>query len=352
MANKKTETVTENKSSRAAAAPAKNGVQNGVVAVAAATVAPGIDAKDSVYDAISKDLAAIGASDAQAKKIGSSPLGEGRGQDVVRLHATLRAADLLNGKLNRVFVSLQTALSEVDDHLHSDAATLTTQAERNAKHLLSSLSQAASDLDAAVKSAKSSLSDQLSKAQSALSDQVSKTQGALSDLASKNHSSITKTTEKAESALSDQLTKSTSSLTKTVKDAESALSEQVAEAQTALSGEIGESLADLQGRTTTVLETLKDSFTKLSRATAGSEENLKAQTNSFSSAVEELLTNVQNTLQKQTFEFREELTRQVDKRMNQADVAFAAVRADQEVIKALLTDIIKDRMGRAEPKYR
>ncbi len=334
MSNKKTEAVTESKAARAAA-PANH------VAVAAATVAPGSDAKDSVYEVVSKDLAAVGASDAQAKKIGASPLGEGRGQDVLRLHASLRAADLLNGKLNRVFASLQTALSEIDEHLHSDASSLTSQAERNTKSLLAATASAASELDAAVKSAKSSLSDQLSKAQASLSDQASKAQASLSDQASKNHT-----------ASSDQLTKSTSNLTKTIKEAESALSEQVAEAQTALSSELGDSLSDLQGRSDALLETVKDSFTKLSRATAGSEENLKAQTNSFSSAVEELLTNVQSTLQKQTFEFREELTRQVDKRMNQADVAFAAVRADQEVIKALLTDIIKDRMGRAEPKYR
>lgn len=345
MSAKKPEVILESKNGRSNGASA-------ALSVVAATVAPGVDAKDSVYDAVAKDLAAIGASDAQAKKIGSGPLGEGRGQDVVRLHASLRAADLLNGKMNRIFVSLQTALSDVDDHLHSDAASLTAQAEGNAKNLLAAIASASSSLDAALKSAKSALADQLSKTQAALGDQAAKNHAAVSDQLTKSTASLTKTAEKAESALSDQLTKSTSNVTKTVKEAQGALSEQVAEAQTALSGEIGESLADLQSRTTTVLDTLKDSFTKLSRATAGSEENLKAQTNSFSTAVEELLTNVQNTLQKQTFEFREELTRQVDKRMNQADVAFAAVRADQEVIKALLTDIIKDRMGRAEPKYR
>lgn len=40
--------------------------------------------------------------------------------------------------------------------------------------------------------------------------------------------------------------------------------------------------------------------------------------------------------------------RLLDKRFNQTEVAFASVRADVEVVKALLTDIIKSRIGRGE----
>ncbi len=309
--------------------------------VSPATISPGADAKDSVYDSVAKELATLATSDAQVKKIGSSPLGETRGQDVLRLHATLKGIDLLNGKVNRVFASLQTALADLDSHLHTDATSLTGQGDRQSSSILKAVAAAQADLNDAVSTAQSTLTAAVSKAQSSLSDQLTK-----------STASLTKTVDSAQSALSEQLSKSTSSITKTVKDAQAALSEQVAEAQTALSGEVAESLSDLSGRSDNLLNTMKDSFSKVLKATAGSEENLKSQTSSFSSAVEELLSNVQNTLQKQIFEFREETTRQVDKRMNQADVAFAAVRADQEVIKALLTDIIKDRMGRAEPKYR
>lgn len=306
MASKKTETVTiadkSEKNHKGSAAA------NGAVGLAPATVAPGIDAKDSVYEVVAKDLAAVGASDAQAKKISGSPLGETRGNDVLRLHAGLRASDLLNGKLNRVFASLQTALADLDSHLHIDASALSTQSERQTASLLKSLEAAQRALDEAVSSSQSTLTSAVSKAQAALGDQVSKA-----------YTGLAKTTEKAQASLSEQ---------------------------------VADGVTDLQKRNDALLATVKDSFTKLAKATAGSEENLKAQTNSFSTAVEELLANVQTSLQKQIFEFREETTRQVDKRMNQADVAFAAVRADQEVIKALLTDIIKDRMGRAEPKYR
>jgi len=119
-----------------------------------------------------------------------------------------------------------------------------------------------------------------------------------------------------------------------------------------LSRRIHDAQANVEERIGQFQAAVKASFDKLSRATAGTEENLRTQTDSFSKAVEELLLNVQNDLDKKILEFRDESTRLMDKRFNQVDVTFAAVRADQEVIKALLTDIIKDRMGRSEPRVK
>jgi hypothetical protein len=68
--------------------------------------------------------------------------------------------------------------------------------------------------------------------------------------------------------------------------------------------------------------------------------------------MEGLLSQLQSDFDRKIVEFRDEATRLIDRRFNQTDVAFAAVRADQEVIKALLTDIIKDRLGRAESRSR
>jgi gas vesicle protein len=133
---------------------------------------------------------------------------------------------------------------------------------------------------------------------------------------------------------------------------ESNLTEALSKAQTSLNRNVKDTGAEINGNVATLQQTVKDSFAKLSKATAGTEENLRSQTNAFSKAVEELLVNVQNDLNRKIGEFRDEATRQVDKRFNQSDVAFAAIRADQEVIKALLTDIIKDRMGRSEPRSR
>ena len=121
---------------------------------------------------------------------------------------------------------------------------------------------------------------------------------------------------------------------------------------TNLSRRVGEATSTIEERIGQFQSAVKASFDKLSRATAGTEENLRTQTDSFSKAVEELLLNVQNDLDKKIMEFRDESTRLMDKRFNQIDVTFASVRADQEVIKALLTDIIKDRMGRSEPRVK
>ncbi|GEM_PF-6569233 len=47
---------------------------------------------------------------------------------------------------------------------------------------------------------------------------------------------------------------------------------------------------------------------------------------------------------------RDEVVSLVDSRMNQADASFAALRGDVEVVKYLVMDLIKDRIGRADPK--
>ncbi len=113
-----------------------------------------------------------------------------------------------------------------------------------------------------------------------------------------------------------------------------------------LNTNINKTRNDLDATVEGLHKTVKDSFAKLAQATAGTEENLRSQTDAFSKAVEDLFSNVHSELDKKIIEFRDESTRLIDKRFNQADVAFAAIRADQEVIKALLTDIIKDRLGR------
>ena len=47
---------------------------------------------------------------------------------------------------------------------------------------------------------------------------------------------------------------------------------------------------------------------------------------------------------------RDELVALVDSRMNQSDASFAALRSDVEVVKFLVMDLIKDRIGRTDPK--
>jgi hypothetical protein len=47
---------------------------------------------------------------------------------------------------------------------------------------------------------------------------------------------------------------------------------------------------------------------------------------------------------------RDEVVSLVDSRMNQTDASFAALRGDVEVVKYLVMDLIKDRIGRNDPK--
>jgi hypothetical protein len=95
-------------------------------------------------------------------------------------------------------------------------------------------------------------------------------------------------------------------------------------------------------------------------ATATLEEHLQADTQTVTGvverteksvldvnkSVESILDQLQGHIDRRFHELREETHRLIDKRFNQSDLSFAAVRADQEVVKALITDIIKDRIGR------
>ena len=49
---------------------------------------------------------------------------------------------------------------------------------------------------------------------------------------------------------------------------------------------------------------------------------------------------------------RDEIVGLVDSRMTQADASFAALRGDVEVVKFLVMDLIKDRIGRSDPKQK
>ena len=143
-----------------------------------------------------------------------------------------------------------------------------------------------------------------------------------------------------------------STIVRAIGGSKSELASAVSDAQSALAESVEQSTESLTGQITKFSNTVKSNFETLAKATAGSEENLRAQTQAFSKAMEQLLNTLQHNFEKQITEFRDDATRLIDKRFNQSDVAFAAVRADQEVIKALLTDIIKDRLGRAEPRVR
>lgn len=67
-------------------------------------------AGNSVYDAALEEIKNVGDSDASRRKVETGPLREGRGQDVIRLHTTLKAIDVAHGNLT----------SQVEE-AHSDA---------------------------------------------------------------------------------------------------------------------------------------------------------------------------------------------------------------------------------------
>lgn len=283
-------------------------VQGSAIVVAKPTIVKGNGAHDNVYDDAIKEVVALSENDAYARKVDNGPLSEARGKDTWRLHAQLRAVDQVNASLMKEASAIKTSLSTLDEHLHTDTIAITDLVERHGSTVAS-----------AVSGAKSNLTNSISNTQATLADAVKGAQTTLSK-------AITSTKTELDSAVS--------------------------EAQTVLQNTVEQSTETLAQQITKFSTSVKQNFENLAKATAGSEENLRAQTQSFSKAMEELLSTLQNNFDKQIVEFRDEATRLIDKRFNQSDVAFAAVRADQEVIKALLTDIIKDRLGRAEPRVR
>jgi hypothetical protein len=278
------------------------------IVVAKPTIVKGNGTHDNVYDDAVKEVVALSENDTYARKVDNGPLSEARGKDTWRLHAQLRAVDQVNGNMTRETSAIKTALSTLDEHLHTDTVAITELVERHGSTIASAVSSSRSSITSSVSGAQTSLTEAIKGAQTSLSKAISSTKGELDSA--------------------------------------------VTEAQTVITNTVEQSTENIAGQISKFSAAVSKNFSELAKATAGSEENLRAQTQSFSKAMEELLNTLQNNFEKQILEFRDESTRLIDKRFNQSDVAFAAVRADQEVIKALLTDIIKDRLGRAEPRVR
>lgn len=75
----------------------------------------------SVYDAALDEIKAVGDSDASRRKVESGPLKEGRGNDVMRLHTTLRAIDATHRSLADQVGGFQ---SDVDSSFRKTLGTL------------------------------------------------------------------------------------------------------------------------------------------------------------------------------------------------------------------------------------
>lgn len=262
----------------------------------------------NLYNEGIQEIVKLAEDDAYAKRIDNGPLKEARGKDTWQVHSQLQIVSRLNQNLGTHVGNLESHLNDLDGHL--DAAT----------ELLSKLtSQTGKQIDATLASNLETVGSWVTAARKALLEATSSSQ-----------KEVVATVKDSFKSLDKNLSESTSELNEAVGKAQTAISE----------------------RLEVVHKSMKSAFQELARATAGSEENIRAQTDSFSKAVEHLLNDVRGDLDTKIAEFRDDATRLIDKRFNQSDVSFAAVRADQEVIKALLTDIIKDRLGRAEPRVR
>lgn len=188
-----------------------------------------------------------------------------------------------------------------------------------------------------------------------LTRHVEGVRGALHEIdahLNKDATVITTLVGTAASDLTEAVGKSRSTITTAITQTRETIESALESTQKAVTGAVQTSTSDVGKRVDNLNKLVRESFDNLSKATAGTEENLRTQTDAFSKAVQSLLGELQHGLDKRIIEFRDESTRQMDKRFNQSDVAFAALRADLEVVKALLTDIIKDRLGRPEPRNR
>lgn len=284
----------------------------------------------NLYNEGIQEIVKLAEDDNYAKKVDNGPLKEARGKDTWQVHSQLHSISRLNQNLGTHAGNIESHLNDLDGHL--DAAT----------ELLSKLvSQTSKEANAAMASNLETIGSWVTAARKALMDSVASTDKGL-----------TSAVKDAQKALSSQLKESTSSLGQSLTEVHEAITGQVAETTGDLNAHIEKAQSSINDRLESVHKSMKSAFQELARATAGSEENIRAQTDSFSKAVETLLNDVRGDLDAKIAEFRDDATRLIDKRFNQSDVSFAAVRADQEVIKALLTDIIKDRLGRAEPRVR
>ncbi len=294
--SKKSSGKSKKAAAKSAASPTSDGAEP-VGEIVKATVSKSTGKAPDIYDSAVKEVVSLSDSDSLARKVDTGPLSEVRGKDVWALHAQLRALDEVASRLESLGSTIQSSVATVDEHLHKNSIASTSLVEHHG-------------------------------------------------------STITREVTTTRDRVQKWINSTQSTLEKNVKDAESSITDAISKAQGAINRKTTDGVKDVSTLVEDLHKTVKDSFEKLSKATAGTEENLRTQTDAFSKATEALLSDIQSDIETKVAEFRDESTRQVDKRFNQTDVAFAAVRADQEVIKALLTDIIKDRMGRHEPKVR
>lgn len=107
--------------------------------------------------------------------------------------------------------------------------------------------------------------------------------------------------------------------------------------------EVGETLSQLREQ----ISTLQQS------AWNQAETNFNNLQTQAQTQFESLSTQARESTERITYDVRtarDELVSLVDSRMNQSDASFAALRGDIEVVKFLVMDLIKDRIGRHDTK--
>lgn len=133
---------------------------------------------------------------------------------------------------------------------------------------------------------------------------------------------------------------------------------------------IGNLLAEVQEKTAQLTHLIQSFEGSLEKRVTDQHTAVTNQVNSFWAAESEHFNtiraqvgNFENAISTQTREsterlavdirkLRDEVVSLIDSRMNQSDAAFAAVRGDVEVVKYLVMDLIKDRIGRSDPKQK
>lgn len=93
-------------------------------------------------------------------------------------------------------------------------------------------------------------------------------------------------------------------------------------------------------------------FASLKSQAASFQQAIWNQNDTHFNAVSTQLREATERLAFDTRKLRDEVVSLVDARMNQADASFAAIRGDVEVVKYLVMDLIKDRIGRSDPKQK
>lgn len=280
--------------------------------------------------------------DDRARQTVDKDFSEARGRETARLHVTLKTLAALDQNDSDRTGSTLAALRELAASLQKRADGIT--------QLTESFQQEAGKSFKQVQNSITTRSDGIEKAIATRTDSLEKSVAARSDVLEKLAVKHADAAENADTKRADAIAKQVTDFAKAETAHHDALTKQVATFEKALSTQLTESRTALAKGTADGVESLTKRVEKaeaaLLKRVQDAQESLQKQADTNFNSLAEQERDDTSVVRRDLHESRDEIVRLVDSRMNQSDASFAAVRADMEVLKFMVMDLIKDRIGR------